>query len=75
MTYRFEIPPFIDDDGNMLVRGTAAWDARELIREKTGCRLLSYGTLERSIATKGQSSKGRLTSGNIKKSREEKLLR
>lgn len=70
MTYPSEIPPFFNEKGKPLIRGTEAWDARELAREKSGCNLLSYGTLNEALATKGGSSKARLTRGNIKKARE-----
>jgi len=67
---RIVIPPFIQKDGKPLIRGTEAWDARELAREKSGSALLSYGLISDAVATKGQSSKARLTRGNIKKARE-----
>jgi hypothetical protein len=71
-TYHFEVPPFIQN-GAPVVRGSDAWDERELAREKSGSRLLSYGSIADSNATKGFSSKARLTSGNIKKARTKQL--
>jgi hypothetical protein len=43
-----------------LIRGSSEWDAREWEREKRGCCLLSYGTIEDSKRSLGRSSGKRM---------------
>jgi len=38
------VPPFIVN-GEILIRGTEAWDYREKIRKLHGAKALSFGTL------------------------------
>lgn len=50
-----ELPPAIER-GQILIRGTAAWDARELARKAAGCSCLGFGSIEASIHTNGRTA-------------------
>ena len=40
-----------------LIRGSRAWDTRELTRLQTGSKLISFGDIQSSIETNGRSAR------------------
>ena len=50
---------FFDSNNRILIRGTPEWDARETTRYENNCGLLSFGTIEDSLATNGKSAQYR----------------
>lgn len=49
------IPSFIVN-GRPLIRGTKGWNNREEARQRAGCLLISFGSVEDSLRTNGKSS-------------------
>ena len=43
-------------DGRLLIRGSAEWDNREMLRLNNGCGLISFGTISASLNSNGDSA-------------------
>lgn len=55
MVKNVTVPPVINKNG-LIIRGTREWDDREAARMANGHKSRSYGSIEQSIATNGDSS-------------------